>query len=210
MEKLDLKKQFKEFYKPSAKKVSVVEVPRFNFAMVGGTVHHGEKPAEAPEYQQALQILYGISYTLKFASKKRSENPIDYTVMALEGLWWFAGKEFDFQWDQDLHFTSMIMQPDHITYEMFESALTELGRKKPELVLDKLRFESFEEGLCAQIMHIGPYTEEPATVQKLKDFVKDNGYQFNGKHHEIYLSDPRRTAPEKLKTILRYPVRKAA
>lgn len=210
MQKLDLKKLHKEFYKPSAKKVSVVEVPKFSFAMVDGTVYQGEKPAEASEYQGALQALYGISYTLKFASKKLLENPIDYTVMALEGLWWFEGKEFDFAWDRDLHFTSMIMQPDHITNEMFEAALVELRRKKPELELAKLRFETFEEGLSMQIMHVGPYAEEPATIEKMKAFAAENGYQVNGKHHEIYLGDPRRTAPERLKTVLRYPVRKGA
>ena len=210
MQKLDLKKQYKEFYNPSAKKVSVVEVPKINFAMLDGTVYQGEKPGESPEYQQALQALYGISYTLKFASKKRPHNPIDYTVMPLEGLWWFEGKEFDFDWDRDLHFTSMIMQPDHITAEMFEAALSELRRKKPKLELDKLRFDSYDEGLCAQIMHIGPYSEEPATIDRIKTFAKENGYQFSGKHHEIYLGDPRRTAPEKLKTVLRYPVQKTA
>ena len=207
MQKPDLKKTYKHLYLPNPKEVTIVEVPRFNFALVDGVVRLGEMPAESTEYQEALQALYGISYTLKFASKKQPENPIDYTVMALEGLWWFDGKEFDFNWDRDVYFTSMMMQPDHITEAMFQEALEELKKKKPNLALEKLRFEPFEEGLCMQIMHIGPYSEEPATIERLMGYAKENGYELNGKHHEIYIGDPRRSAPEKLKTVLRYPVR---
>lgn len=210
MEKLDLRKQWKHLYQPSAKKVDVVEVPRFRFAMIDGEIEPGHGPGDSPAFQEALQGLYGVSYTLKFASKQRQVEPIDYPVMALEGLWWVQGGEFTFNRKDNWAYRVMIMQPDHITQEMFQDALLQLRKKKGDLpAFTRLRLEQFEEGLCIQIMHLGPYDSEPATNAKMDAFAQEQGYELHGKHHEIYLSDPLRSKPENLKTILRHPVRKA-
>ena len=206
MEKLDLRKQYKELYSPPAKAVSLVEVPPFQFAMIDGEIEPGKSPGTSPAFEDALQALYGISYTLKFMSKQRKDQPIDYTVMALEALWWVEGAEFDISHPQDWCWTAMIMQPDHITSEMASQALEQLRQKKPSPAIDRLRFETFHEGLCIQIMHIGPYSSELATLVKMEEYTHENGYTYRGKHHEIYLGDPRRADPEKLKTILRQPV----
>jgi hypothetical protein len=206
MEKLDLRKKYKHLYQPSAKVVEVVEVPLFQFAMIDGKIEPGHGPGSSPAFQQALEALYGISYTLKFASKLRKENPLDYTVMALEGLWWVENDEFDINRPENWHWTAMMLQPDHISVDMYQEGLEQLRKKKPSLALDKIRFETFQEGLSMQIMHIGPYSEEPATIAKMDAFARENGYRLRGKHHEIYLGDPRRAAPEKLKTVLRHPV----
>jgi hypothetical protein len=206
MEKLDLRKQFKHLYLPSAKQVELVEVPPLQFAMVDGEIEPGVLPGLSPAFQEAVQALYGITYTLKFMSKLRAENPIDYKVMALEGLWWVDEGDFDITRPGDWRWTVMIMQPDHITETMFQEALEQLRKKKPGPGLDKLRLETFEEGLSMQIMHIGPYAEEPATIEKMHAFAAENGYSLRGKHHEIYLGDPRTADPAKLKTGLRQPV----
>jgi hypothetical protein len=207
MGKLDLRKQFKYLYAPSAKKVEVVDVPRFQFAMVDGQIEAGRGPEDSPAFQEALEALYGISYTLKFASKLRKQDPLDYTVMALEGLWWVEGGGFDITRPAGWRWTLMIMQPDHITVEMYEDALRQLRQKKGERPgFSRLRFESFQEGLCMQTMHVGPYAEEPATMARMHAFAQENGYRLRGKHHEIYLGDPRRASPEKIKTVLRQPI----
>ena len=210
MEKLDLRKTYKHLYQPSAKEVTIVEVPRLQFAMIDGQIEAGRAPGDSPSFQQALEALYGISYTLKFASKQRQENPIDYKVMALEGLWWVDSGEFEITDPTNWRWTAMILQPDHITEAMFQQALAQLRRKKPGPALDKLRLEAFEEGLCMQVMHVGPYAEEPATIARMEAFARENGYVRRGKHHEIYLGDPRRAAPEKLKTVLRQPIEKVS
>jgi hypothetical protein len=209
MRKIDLKKELRYLYVPSARQVEVVEVPRFDFVMVDGKIEPGASPGISPAFQQALEALYGISYTLKFNSKLRAENPIDYSVMALEALWWMEQGEFDITRPENWCWTAMILQPDHITGEMYQDALTQLRKKKPGLALDRLRFESFQEGLCMQIMHIGPYAEEPVTLTRMQAFAEQNGYLMCGKHHEIYLGDPRRADPSKLKTVLRHPIEKA-
>jgi len=207
MSKLDLRKQLKHLYAPSAKKVEVVDVPRFEFAMVDGEIEPGRGPEDSPAFQEALEALYGISYTLKFASKLRKEDPLDYTVMALEGLWWVEEGEFDITRPEGWRWTLMIMQPDHITPGMYEDALRQLRQKKGERPgFSRLRFESFQEGLCVQIMHVGPYAEESATIARMHAFAQENGYRLCGKHHEIYLGDPRRASPEKMKTVLRHPI----
>lgn len=210
MKKLDLRKLYKHLYQPSAKKVEVVDVPPFQFAMIDGQIEPGHAPGDSPAFQQALEALYGISYTLKFASKLRAENPVDYTVMALEGLWWEKSDEFDITRPEGWRWTAMMMQPDHISEAMFQEGLEQLRKKKPNPALDRLRFGIFHEGVSVQIMHIGPYSEEPATVAKMDAFAKENGYAFRGRHHEIYIGDPRRAAPEKLKTVLRHPVERIA
>jgi hypothetical protein len=208
MVKIDLKKELRHLYLPSAKKVSVVNVPEFSFVMVDGMIPAGLPPAESIEFQEALSALYGISYTLKFASKLRAENPIDYTVMTLEGLWWVDDGEFDISQSQDWQFRAMILQPDHITAEMVDDALEESRKKTENPALDKARFQRFKEGLSIQIMHIGPYADEPRSLAKMSEYARENGYEYSGRHHEIYIGDPRRAKPENLKTVLRHPVRK--
>jgi hypothetical protein len=210
MNKLDLRKEYKSLYSPSARKVEVVDVPAFKFAMVDGAIEAGTLPGDSAEFQKAVEALYGISYTLKFASKLRNEDPIDYSVMALEGLWWVEAGEFDIRRPDNWRWTMMIMQPDHIGDDMFREAVAQLRVKKPNPALDKFRYDTFHEGLSIQTMHIGPYVDEPATLDRMEAFAQENGYRFCGKHHEIYLGDPRRADPAKLKTILRHPVEPVA
>lgn len=209
MDKLDLRRQYRHLYLPSAKKVEIVDVPSFKFAMVDGEIEPGASPGLSRAFQQALQVLYGISFTLKFMSKLRRQDPIDYTVMALEALWWSQSGAFDITRPDDWRWTAMIMQPDHISEAMFQDAVAQLAKKKPAMALADLRFERFHEGLCVQTMHVGPYEDEPATLERMYAFVRENGYTLAGKHHEIYLGDPRRSAPARLKTVLRHPVRTA-
>jgi hypothetical protein len=205
-EKIDLRKQYKSLYNPSAKNVTIVDVPAFKFVMLDGTIPPGVGPADSPEFQDAMGALYGAAYTLKFMSKLRKNNPLDFTVMALEGLWWVDSGQFDFKKVEPWRFTLMIMQPEHITPQMFREALEQLTKKKPSPALAKLRLADFHEGLCMQVMHIGPYSAEPATIERMHTFAQENGYRLRDKHHEIYMGDPRRSSPEKLKTILRQPL----
>jgi len=137
-------------------------------------------------------------------------DPVDYGIMALEGLWWVDSGDFDFNRQEAWNYTLMILQPEHITAEMWHDALAEQMRKKPNPRLAELRLERFREGLSLQIMHAGPYADEPRTLAQMQAFAAANGYAYRGKHHEIYLGDPRRAAPEKLQTILRQPVEKVA
>jgi len=214
MKILDLKKQFKTLYQPSAKKVELVNVPSLQFAMIDGAIEKGYGPGNSPGFAEAVQALYGISYTLKFMLKKRKANAIDYPVMPLEGLLWLTeGEVFDINIKDNWSYTLVIMQPDVITQEIFEEGIAQVRRKRGDSdALSKLRLEFFEEGLCAQIMHIGPYATEPATMERMREFMQENGYRdcvgLGGKHHEIYLSDPRKADPAKLKTVLRHPVEK--
>jgi hypothetical protein len=209
MKTLDLRKELKQFYAPSAKKVEVVDVPEFQFAMISGAIEPGMEPGNSPAFASAMEALYGISYTLKFTSKLRKEDPIDYPVMALEGLWWVEDGEFRLDRKDNYVWTVMILQPDHITAEMFEEARAQVRAKRGDSpALAQLRLERFREGLCVQTMHIGPYADEPATVAKMDAFAAERGYVMLGKHHEIYMGDPRRSAPEKLKTVLRHPIEK--
>jgi hypothetical protein len=212
METLDLRKQYKHLYQPSAKKIEVVQVPRLQFAMVDGAIEKGRKPDDSPGFQDAIQALYGVSYTLKFTLKKRTVNPIDYPVMALEGLLLLAaGEVFDITIKDNWAFTLMILQPDVINSETFEEARAQVLKKRGEsAALSNLRLAYFEEGLCAQVMHVGPYASEPATLERMRAFLDENGYHdcvgLGGRHHEIYLGDPRRADPAKLKTVLRHPI----
>ncbi len=213
MKTLDLKKDFKYLYAPSAKKVEIVKVPRLQFAMIDGAIEKGEAPGTSPGFAEATQALYGISYTLKFTLKKRKTNAIDYPVMALEGLWWVEDGIFDITVKDNWFYTLMIMQPSVITKDLFEEACEGVRKKKGDSsVLSKLKLDYFEEGLCAQFMHIGPYATEPATIDRMRTFMSENGYRDNvgprGKHHEIYLGDPRKADPAKLKTVLRHPIEK--
>ena len=214
MKTIDLKKQFKHLYQPSAKKIETVQVPNLQFAMIDGAIEKGQSPGTSSGFAEAIQALYGISYTLKFTLKKRKTNAIDYPVMALEGLLWLTkGDVFDINIKDNWSYTLMVMQPEVITKELFEEAREQVCKKKGNSEsLSKTRLAHFEEGLCVQVMHIGPYATEPATMNRMKEFMMENGLQDNvgpnGKHHEIYLSDPRKAAPEKMKTVLRHPVLK--
>jgi hypothetical protein len=213
MQKLDLKKDLKSFYVPSARKIEVVDVPEMNFAMIDGAIEPGQAPGTSPLFQENMQALYGAAYTLKFTAKLRKENPVDYPVMALEGLWWVEDGTFDIQKPGNWKYTVMIIQPDVVSADMFSDALAQLRKKKGDQpAFARLRLERFREGLSVQTMHIGPYAAEPATVQKMQAFMQENGYRdmvgLGGKHHEIYMGDPRRADPAKLKTVLRHPVQK--
>ena len=209
MKTLDLKKELKAYYLPP-RKPAILQIPSFQFAMIDGAIEKGKGPGDSPGFQEAMQALYGISYTLKFMLKKRKVDPIDYPVMALEGLWWVEDGQFDLTVKDNWFYTLMIMQPSVITKEVFEEAREQdRGKKGASPSLAKVRLVDYEEGLCMQTMHIGPYATEPATVEKMRLFASDNGYQdcvgLGGKHHEIYLGNPERTAPDKLKTIIRQP-----
>jgi hypothetical protein len=219
MTKIDFKKQSKQLYKPSGKEFQVVEVPSMQFLMIDG---QGD-PNTAQAYQDAIEALYAVAYKLKFMSKKALGK--DYVVPPLEGLWGspemvfsLTGVTDEKAWleqfkksDRDSwQWTMMIMQPDWITQEMFIEACEQVRKGKNPTALDKLRLESYQEGLSVQILHIGPYAEEGPILAKMHTkFLPENSYTEAGKHHEIYLSDPRKTAPEKLKTILRQPIQMA-
>jgi hypothetical protein len=214
MKTLDLKRDLKYLYSTRAKAVELVTVPRLQFVMIDGAIEKGSEPGVSPAFAEAVQALYGVSYTLKFMLKKRADDPVDYPVMALEGLWWVSDGKWDINIKDNLLFTLMIMQPDVVTPSDFDNALAELRRKRgSSLALEKLRLETFEEGLCIQVMHVGPYATEPASVERMEAFASEHGYVdcvgLGGKHHEIYLGDPRRADPARLKTILRHPVRAA-
>lgn len=203
MGKVDFKKELKHLYRPAKAEFSVVDVPTMQFLMVDG---HGD-PNVAQAYAEAVEALYAVAHKIKFASKKSLDR--DYVVPPLEGLWWaqemaaFTTALDKGRWD----WTMMIMQPDWITPVMVEEARALVRKQKELAALSRVRLETYAEGLSVQIMHIGPYDEEGPTLQRLHhEFMPANGYTFNGKHHEIYLSDPRRVAPEKLKTVLRQPV----
>ncbi|MGB8214757.1 MAG: GyrI-like domain-containing protein [Anaerolineales bacterium] len=213
MEKLDLKKDLKYLYAPSAKKVEMVDVPPMSFIMIDGAIEPGQAPSTSPLFAENMQAIYNAAYTIKFSLKLRKENPVDYPVMALEGLWWVEDGLFDLQKPGNWKYTVMIMQPDLVASELFAEALVQVRKKKGDQpAFARLRLEPFREGLCVQTMHIGPYATEPETAQKMQAFMQANGFQdlvgLGGKHHEIYMGDPRRADPAKLKTVLRHPVKR--
>ena len=213
MKTLDLKKDLKYLYQPSAKKPEILNVPNLQFAMVDGAIEKGMEPATSSCFQEAVQALYGIAYTLKFMLKKRKTHAIDYPVMALEGLWWVEDGFFDITVKDNWFYTLMILQPDVITGEIFREGIEQIRDKKGNSpALSRLRLANFEEGLCVQIMHVGPYATEPSTIGRMQTFALEHGCRDRvgpcGKHHEIYLGDPRRTDPSKLKTVLRHPLEK--
>jgi hypothetical protein len=204
MDKIDLKKEFNYLYTAPSKEVVIVNVPEFPSLMVDGI---GD-PAISQDYKDALEALYAVSYSLKFMVKK-GKLAVDYGVLPLEGLWWADDLNSFVNGNRDVwKWTAMILQPKFITEQMFLDAVAQVKKKKNLPDLSKMRFGIFHEGLSAQIMHIGPYSTEKANIEKIHAFIKENGYVVTGKHHEIYLSDPRKAAPEKLKTIIRQPMRK--
>jgi hypothetical protein len=199
-EKIDLTKQFPKVWKASAKKVALVEVPPLAYLMADG-----EGDPNGPPFQEAMEALFGLAYTLKFSSKMGG-GP-DWKVMGPEGLWWaddpsaFCEKRFD-EW----RWTLMIAQPDVVTAERVEAARETVREKKDPPALERVRLDRLEEGLSAQLLHVGPYDGVGPAVERLAAFIAEEGYTVAGRHHEIYLSDPRRVPPERLKTIVRMPV----
>jgi hypothetical protein len=196
---------FKKFYSPSAKEPQILDIPPMNFLMIDG---HGD-PNTALEYQSAVSALYTLSYTLKFDLKKIAGSP-DYKVFPLQGLWWstdmsdfLTGNKSNWDW------TMMIAQPEWITADNIDQAKKKAAAKVEANVLDKVRFEPYSEGTVVQMMHIGPYSAEGPNIARIHEFARQQGYELTGKHHEIYMGDPRRSAPEKLKTIIRQPIKKA-
>lgn len=201
MLKIDYKKELKQLYQASAKKTCLVDVPMLNFLMV-----HGKgDPNTSESYANAVQALFSVSYTLKFMIKKGAR-AIDYAVMPLEGLWWADDMSLFSPDDKsNWKWTAMIMQPEFVTKEDVEEAIRLTARKKDLPALDLLEFRSFTEGRSAQILHIGPFSEEGPAIRKVHEFIRQEGFSISGKHHEIYLSDIRRAAPEKWRTIIRQP-----
>ena len=204
--KLDLSKQFKELYFPPQVPV-LVEVPPLDFLVVDGRGH-----PEGGAFQEALQALYGAAYTLKFSTKAKDAS-LDWKVMPLEALWWVEGVEHlglqavDESRKEDWEWRAMIAQPDYVTGAMLDGAREELARKKKDVPrLADVHLERIDEGRCAQVMHVGPYNAERPTIEALHAFIDGQGLRIAGRHHEIYLGDPRRTAPEKLRTVIRYAV----
>jgi len=200
MRKVDLKKELKHLYQPSAKEVVAVDVPAFQFLMID---EEGD-PNTAPAYAEAVEALFSVSYTAKFMLKKAEA--VDYAVMPLEGLWWaddlsvfVAGNKSKWNW------TMMILQPTFVPNAVIDAALADVKKKKGLRAIDRLRFETFAEGSCAQVLHVGPFSEEGPTIERLHEFI-DARTARRGKHHEIYLSDIRRADPAKWKTIIRQPM----
>lgn len=202
-EKIDLKKTWKHLYNPSSKTPAVVEVPPANYLMIDGK----GSPNSAPRFKAAIESLYPLAYNLKFTVRKQTG--IDYGVMPLEGLYWGTPKgqtQFTEADKEKWSWTLMILQPEWVTAELFESQRKEVADKKNPPLIDEIRFEAFNEGTVTQILHIGPFDTEAPNVERMHALAFQQGYQLCGKHHEIYLNDFNRTAPERLKTVLRHPI----
>jgi hypothetical protein len=203
MEKTDYKRQLKDCYSASATKIAIVAVPAMNYLSIDG---QGD-PSTSKVFSDAIEALYPLAYSIKFSIKKNLA--IDYGVMPLEGLWWCDNMElFSMENKNDWKWTLQIMQPDIVTASHFTKALAEVSAKKKLPALSQINFGNFNDGLSAQLLHIGPYNNETENIKRLHQFIHDNGYILSGKHREIYLSDARKTAPEKLKTIIRQPILK--
>lgn len=204
----DYKKEFKEFYLPPQKPV-IVKVPKMNYLAVEGT---GNPNEEGGTYQAALGLLYGIAFTLKMSYKGsyKIQGYFDYVVPPLEGLWWQEGSAgIDYARKEAFHWTSMIRLPDFVSQADFHWAVEEATKKKKQ-DFSQVMFFPYQEGLCVQVMHVGTYDQEPATIRAMEDFAVANGYHIDLSrerlHHEIYLSDPRKVEPSRLKTVIRHPI----
>lgn len=207
----DYKKEYKEFYMPE-KKPSIVMVPSMNYIGVRG---QGDPNEEEGEYKQSIGLLYGIAYTIKMSKKgdHQMDGYFDFVVPPLEGFWWQDGvKGVDYSRKEDFRWISLIRLPDFVTRDEYQWAVEE-GTRKKKKDFSKVEFLSIDEGLCVQCMHIGPYDAEPETVARMHEFIDQQGYTLDitdeRHHHEIYLSDARKVAPEKLKTVIRHPIKKA-
>lgn len=206
----DYKKEYKEFYMPK-NKPGIVEIPSMNYIAVRGK---GNPNEEESDYKKSIGLLYGIAFTIKMSKKgnHQIEGYFDYVVPPLEGFWWQENTaDIDYSRKEDFHFISVIRLPDFVTKEDFEWAIQEASRKKKE-DFSKVEFLTYNEGLCVQCMHIGSYDDEPETIQRMNDFLAEQGYETDitnkRLHHEIYLSDARRVAPDRLKTVIRHPIKK--
>ena len=206
----DYKKEYKEFYMPK-NKPSIVEVPRMNYIAVRGK---GDPNEENGEYKNSIGLLYAIAFTIKMSYKgdHKIEGYFEYVVPPLEGFWWQDGvKEMDYSRKSDLNFISMIRLPEFVTKEEFDWAIAEATRKKKQ-DFSKVEYLTYDEGICVQCMHIGPYDDEPATVDLMHAYMEEQGYELDitdtRYHHEIYLSDPRKCDVSRLKTVVRHPIKK--
>lgn len=205
----DFKKEYKEFYMPKGKP-NIVTVPPMNYIAVRGI---GDPNDEGGEYKRAIGLLYSIAFTIKMSKKldHQIDGFFDYVVPPLEGFWWQDGIiGIDYSNKASFHWTSVIRLPDFVTKEDFEWAIKEATLKKKQ-DFSKVEFFTYEEGLCVQCMHIGPFDNEPKTVQMMHDFIEKNGFELNitdkRLHHEIYLSDSRKISPDRLKTVIRHPIK---
>ena len=205
----DYKKEYKEFYMPK-NKPAIVEIPTMNYIAVRGK---GDPNAEGSEYKASIGLLYGIAFTIKMSKKgsHQIDGYFDYVVPPLEGLWWQENaKGIDYSRKSDFQFISMIRLPDFVTKADFEWAIKEASDKK-QTDFSKVEFFTYEEGVCVQCMHIGAYDDEPDTIKMMQEFIDSEGYKLDitdkRLHHEIYLSDARRVAPERLKTVIRHPIK---
>lgn len=206
----DYKKEYKEFYMPK-NKPSIVEIPKMNYIAVRGK---GNPNDEDGEYKQSIGLLYAVAFTIKMSKKgaNQLEGYFDFVVPPLEGFWWQNGIQgVDYTRKENFQFISVIRLPDFVTREAFDWAVAEATRKKKQ-DFSKVEYFSYEEGTCVQCMHIGPYDNEPATVSLMHEYAQAQGYQLDisekRMHHEIYLSDPRKAAPERMKTVVRHPIKK--
>ena len=206
----DFKKEYKELYKPKDKP-SIINVEKTNFIAVRGV---GDPNAENSEYKQSISLLYPIAYAIKMSKKGdyKIDGYFDFVVPPLEGFWWQEGiKGVDYANKDSFNFISLIRMPDFVTKEVFEWAIEETTRKKKE-DFSKVEFFTYDEGLCVQCIHIGPYNDEPITVEAMHEYMIEQGYELDITderfHHEVYISDVRKTSPEKLKTVLRHPIKK--
>lgn len=203
MEKIDLKKRYKDLYSPSKKEFALIEVPPLQYLMIDG---QGD-PNTSQRYQQAVETLFGLTYGLKFHIKKTLG--VDYTAMGLEGLWWTPDmRDFSVERKDAWHWTAMILQPEYVTADLFTEVKDQLIAKGKGPLANETRLETFTEGLCAQILYLGAYANEGPTIAAMHQFIFDHGCERTGKHHELYLSDARRVAPEKNRTILRQPAKR--
>ena len=207
----DFKKEYKEYYLPTTEP-SVVDVPAANFVAVRGK---GDPNDESGEYKASIEILYGVAYAIKMSKMgdRRIEGYFDFVVPPLEGLWWTGGKDVYGPRKEDYQFISMIRLPDFVTKEDFDWAVEEAARKQ-KADFSRAEFLRYEEGRCIQCLHVGSYDMEPVTIGAMRVKAKENGYEFASEgtllHHEIYLSDPRKTDADKLRTVIRYPIRPIA
>ena len=206
---VDFKKEYKEYYMPG-NKPSIVTVPSMNYIAVRG---HGDPNQEGGDYKQSIELLYGIAFTIKMSKKgdRQIEGYFDYVVPPLEGFWWQDDVDgIDYEYKEDFNWISAIRLPDFVTKTDFDWAIEEATKKKKQ-DFSKVEFLTYDEGLCVQCMHIGSYDDEPATVQMMHEYMEEQGYDLNitdqRLHHEIYLSDARKVAPEKLKTVIRHPIK---
>lgn len=205
----DFKKEYKEFYMPP-KKPGIVKIPKMNYIAVRGT---GDPNSENGEYKESIGLLYAVAFTIKMSKlgSHRMAGYFDYVVPPLEGFWRQEGSDsIDYSYKEKFHFISAIRLPDFVTADEFNWAVGEAARKK-KLDLSKVEFFTYDEGLCVQCMHIGPYDDEPKTIEAMHEHAAQNGcvpdIRAERMHHEIYLSDPRKCAPERLKTVVRHPIK---